>query len=426
MIATLGIVCIVIGFLLGAPLFCVFTAVALLGWHIDETSISVVGTDIFRLSSNFMLITIPLFTYAGYLLGESEAPKRLVKLSRALFGLMPGGLAIVSIIACSLFTAFTGASGITIAALGSFLFPALIQDKYNENFSLGLVTTGGSIGLLFAPSVPLIIYGVITETPISDMFIAGVIPGVLILLILCILSVFIAKRDNIPSLPLKWTKLRAALWDAKWELPLPIFVLGGLYGGVFIASEAAAVTAFWVLIVEVLIHREISYSQHTKVIKESMVMVGGILIIMAAALASTNYFIDVDVPMMIFDFIQSFVNSKVVFLILLNCFLFALGMILDIFSALVVVVPLIMPVAQEYGINDVHLGIIFLANMQIGYLTPPFGMGLFISSYRFNKGILQITVACLPFITMLIVSVLVITYWSGLSLFLLRIMGRPY
>jgi tripartite ATP-independent transporter DctM subunit len=180
------------------------------------------------------------------------------------------------------------------------------------------------------------------------------------------------------------------------------------------------------LIVEVLIHREISYSQHKKVIKDSMVMVGGILIIMAAALASTNYFIDVDVPMKIFDFMQSFVSSKVVFLILLNCLLFALGMILDIFSALVVVVPLIMPVAKKYGINDVHLGIIFLANMQIGYLTPPFGMGLFISGYRFNKGILQITVACLPFITILIGSVLLITYWPDLSLFLLRIMGRPY
>jgi tripartite ATP-independent transporter DctM subunit len=193
-----------------------------------------------------------------------------------------------------------------------------------------------------------------------------------------------------------------------------------------IVSEAAAVTAFWVLIVEVVIHREISYSQHKKVIKDSMVMVGGILIIMAAALASTNYFIDVDVPMKIFDFIQGFVSTKVVFLILLNCLLFALGMILDIFSALVVVVPLIMPVAKNYGINDVHLGIIFLANMQIGYLTPPFGMGLFISGYRFKKGILQTTAACLPFIAMLIGSVLLITYWPDLSLFLLRIMGRPY
>jgi tripartite ATP-independent transporter DctM subunit len=426
MIAPLGIIAIVFCLLLGAPIFCVFGAAALLGWYTDGTSISVVGTDIFRLSGNFILVTIPMFTYAGYLLGESRAPQRLVKLSRAFFGLMPGGLAVVSIIACSLFTAFTGASGITIAALGSLLLPALLHDKYSENFSLGLVTTGGSLGLLFAPSVPLIIYGVITETPVSDMFIAGVIPGLLMLFILCVFSIFIAERDRIPPSQLKWKAVGEALWDAKWEVPLPFIVLGGIYGGFITVSEAAAVSAFWVLIVEVLIHREISLSHHRKVIHDSMVMVGGILMIMATALATTSYFIDVDVPTMIFDFIQGIVSTRVGFLILLNCFLFALGMILDIFSALVVVVPLIMPVAQGYGINTVHLGIIFLANMQIGYLTPPLGIGLFISSYRFNKGILKITAACLPFITMLIASVLVITYWPDLSLFLLRLMGKPY
>ena len=426
MIGALGIISIVVCLFLGAPVFCVFGAAALLGWYMDGTSISVVGTDIFRLSGNFILVTIPMFTYAGYLLGESKAPQRLVNLSRAFLGLMPGGLAIVSIAACSLFTALTGASGITIAALGSVLLPALLHDNYSEKFSLGLVTTGGSLGLLFAPSVPLIIYGVITETPVSDMFVAGVIPGLLMLFILCVFSVFIARRDKIPSSPLKWKALGETLWKAKWEIPLPFVVLGGIYGGFFAVSEAAAVAAFWVLIVEVLIHKEITLSQHRKVIQDSMIMVGGILIIMAAAMASTNYFIDVDVPMMIFDFIQEVVSTRVLFLILLNCFLFVLGMFLDIFSALVIVVPLITPVAQGYGISNVHLGIIFLANMQIGYLTPPLGIGLFISSYRFNKGILKITAACLPFIIMLIASVLMITYWPDLSLFLLRLMGKPY
>lgn len=409
---------------LGAPVFCVFAAAALWGWHADGTSVSVVGTDLFRLSSNFVLITIPLFTFAGYLLGESNAPKRLVKLSRAFFGWMPGGLAIVSIVICSLFTAFTGASGVTIVALGALLFPALLQDQYSENFSLGLVTTGGSLGLLFAPSVPLIIYGVITETPIFDMFIAGALPGVLMVIVLCIFSVVIATRSGIERSPLQWRPMGEALWAAKWEIPLPVVVLGGIYGGFFAVSEAAAVTAFWALIVEVLIYREISLSRLKKVIRESMVMVGGILVIMAAAMASTNYFIDVDVPALIFDFIQGFVNTKILFLVLLNLFLFGLGMLLDIFSALVVVVPLITPIAQEYGINTIHLGIIFLANMQIGYLTPPLGMGLFISSYRFDKGVLKITLACLPFIAMLIGSVLVITYWPDLSLFLVRAMGK--
>jgi tripartite ATP-independent transporter DctM subunit len=426
MIATLGIIAIAVCLFLGAPIFCVFGAAALLGWYIDGTPISVVGTDIFRLSGNFVLITIPMFTYAGYLMGESGAPQRVVKLSRAFFGFMPGGLAIVSIVACSLFTALTGASGITIAALGSVLLPALIHDKYSEKFSLGLVTTGGSLGLLFAPSVPLIVYGVITETPVSDMFIAGIIPGLLMLLILCAFSIFIAKRDRIPRSPLKWKALGEALWETKWEIPIPFIVLGGIYGGFFTVSEAAAVTAFWVLVVEVLIHREISLSHHRKVILDSMKMVGGILIILAAALASTNYFIDVDVPVMVFDFIKGVVSTKLMFLVLLNCFLFVLGMFLDIFSAIFVVVPLITPVAQGYGINNVHLGIIILANMQIGYMTPPLGIGLFISSYRFNRGILKITAACLPFIIMLIASVLVITYWPDLSLFLLRVMGKLY
>ena len=423
---TLAIITIIVCLILGAPVFCIFAAAALLGWYMDDTSISVVGTDFFRLSSNFVLITIPLFTFAGYLLGESGAPRRLVRLSRAFLGWMPGGLAIVSILGCSLFTAFTGASGVTIVALGALLLPALMEDKYRENFSLGLVTTGGSLGLLFAPSVPLIIYGVITETPISDMFIAGALPGVLMLIILCMFGVFVAVRSDIKRTPIKWKAIGEALWEAKWEVPLPIVVLGGIYGGFFAVSEAAAVTAFWALVVEVLIYREISFSQLKQVIRDSMVMVGGILIIMAAAMASTNYFIDVDVPQKIFDLIQSVVSTKLMFLILLNCFLFVLGMLLDIFSALVVVVPLITPVAMEYEIDKVHLGIIFLANMQIGYLTPPLGMGLFISSYRFNKGILQITAACLPFILMLIGSVLVITYWPDLSLFLLRMMGKAY
>jgi tripartite ATP-independent transporter DctM subunit len=425
MTSILVIILLLLCLFLGAPVFCVFAAAALWGWHADGTSVSVVGTDLFRLSSNFVLITIPLFTFAGYLLGESNAPKRLVKLSRAFFGWMPGGLAIVSIVICSLFTAFTGASGVTIVALGALLFPALLQDKYSENFSLGLVTTGGSLGLLFAPSVPLIVYGVITETPIFDMFIAGALPGILMVIVLCIFSVFIATRAKTERSPLRWKAMGEALWEAKWEVPLPFVVLGGIYGGVFAVSEAAAVTAFWALIVEVLIYREISLSQLKQVIRESMVMVGGILIIMAAAMASTNYFIDIDVPSLIFDFIQGFVNTKIMFLILLNIFLFGLGMVLDIFSALVVVVPLITPIAQEYGINTIHLGIIFLANMQIGYLTPPLGMGLFISSYRFDKGILKITVACLPFIAMLIGSVLIITYWPDLSLLLPSLLGGP-
>ena len=426
MMITVAVVLIALGLILGAPVFCVFAAIPLLGWFADGTPISVVGTDVNRLSSNFVFITIPLFTFAGYLLGESGAPRRLVKLSRAFLGWMPGGLAIVSVVGCSLFTAFTGASGVTIVALGALLLPALLQDRYKENFSLGLVTTGGSLGLLFAPSVPLILYGVITETPIGDMFVAGVLPGVAMVVILSIVGVVVSIRSGVPRTHLKWKEIGEALWEAKWEVPLPVVVLGGIYGGFFAVSEAAAVTAFWVLIVEVLIYREISFAQLRKVTLESMVMVGGIMVIVATAMASTNYFIDVDVPQKIFEVIREHISTRFGFLLLLNIFLFILGMLLDVFSAIVVVVPIITPIAQGYDVNLVHLGIIFLANMQIGYMTPPFGMGLFISSFRFNKGILQITLACLPFIGILFASVLLITYWPDLSLAILRMMGKPY
>lgn len=421
-----GITLILVAFLLGAPLYTIFAAIALTGWYSEGVSISVVGTDIFRLSSSPVLVTIPLFTYAGYLLGESGAPRRLVGLSRAIFGIIPGGLAIVSIVASSLFTAFTGASGVTIAALGALLYPALLEEGYREGYSLGLVTTGGSLGLLFAPSVPVIVYAIVTEIPVTDMFIAGLIPGLLMVFLLSIFSIYIAQREEIPRRPFTWKGLLETLWRAKWEAPLPLFILFGIYGGIFTVSEIAALTAIWVFVVEVLIMREISWSKHRRIVRESMVMSGGILIVVATAMAATNYFIDIDLPSTIFGLIRGIVDSKLSFLILLNIFLLIVGMFLDIFSALVVIVPLILPVAREYGVNLIHLGVIFLANMQIGYLTPPFGMGLFISSYRFNKGILRVALSSMPFIILLVVSLLLITYWESLSLFLLKGMGRPF
>ncbi len=417
---------ILIALFLGAPLYAVFAAIALHGWHSEGVSISVAGTDLFRLSGNQVLVTIPLFTYAGYILGESNAPQRLVRLSRALFGTIPGGLAIVSILASSLFTAFTGATGVTIAALGALLYPALLRDGYRDDYSLGLVTTGGSLGLLFAPSVPIIVYAIVARVPVTEMFIAGLAPGILMILILSLFSIYVAKRSGIERTPFSWTRLFEALWDARWEVPLPLFVIAGIYGGLFTVSEIAAITALWAFVVEVFVTKDIAWQEHGRIVRESMVMAGGILITVAAAMAATSYFIDIDLPSLIFESVRAIAGGKISFLILLNLFLFGLGMFLDIFSALVVVVPLILPMAKAYGVNLIHLGIIFLANMQIGYLTPPFGMGLFISSYRFNKGILRVALASLPFILMLILSLLLITYWEGLSLAILRAMGRPY
>ncbi|MES9899739.1 MAG: TRAP transporter large permease subunit [Sedimenticola sp.] len=409
--------------LLGAPLFTIIAASAMLGFYHSEVDLSVVAIEFFRIAEMPILLAIPLFTFAGYLLGESKAPQRLVRLTQALLGWMPGGLAIVSLIACALFTAFTGASGVTIVALGALLYPALTQSGYKENFGLGLVTTSGSLGLLFAPALPLILYAVIAQQlgigggiTVNAMFLAGILPGLLMLALLSLWSIYNSRGQD--AVPFNRSEALAAARDAGWEIPLPLLVLGGIYSGFFAISEAAAVTVLYLFIVEVLIKREISLRQLPKVMRESMIMVGGILVILGLSLASTNYLIDAEVPARLFETLQSLVSNKLTFLILLNIFLLALGTLLDIFSALVLVLPLLLPIAIGYGIDPVHFGIIFLANMQIGYFTPPVGMNLFIASYRFNKPVMQLYRATLPWFLILLVAVLIITYWPGLSLWL--------
>ena len=411
--------------LLRTPLFVVIALSAMLGFYSLEVPLSVISIEVYRLAEMPVLLAIPLFTFAGYLLGEGHASTRLVNLSNSLLGWMPGGLAIVAIFACALFTAFTGASGITIVALGGLLYPALKEAGYMENFNLGLLTSSGSLGLLFAPSLPLILYGVVAQqmdldqpVSIGDLFLAGIFPGLLMLVMLALYSMMQPRahkrRESFDA-----ATAMAAIRAAKWEIPLPFLVLGGIYGGYFAVSEAAAVTAIYVLVVEVLIIREIKLSALPNIMRESMMLVGGILIIIGASLASTNYLIDAEVPTRMFAFIQSHIDEKLTFLILLNIFLLVLGMMLDIFSAIVLIVPIILPIAVGYGIHPVHLGIIFLANMQLGYFTPPVGMNLFIASYRFNKPVMTLYIATIPFFLVLLVAVLVITYWPALSLALL-------
>ncbi len=413
--------------LLGAPLFTIIAASALLGFWRADIDLSVVGIEIYRLAEMPILMTIPLFTFAGYMLGAGETPRRLVRVTRAWLGWLPGGLPIVCLCACAIFTAFTGASGVTIVALGALLYPALKEGGYPERFNLGLITTSGSLGLLFAPSVALILYAVVAQmlnlgVPIGvdDMFLAGILPGMLMLVLLSGYSMWIDRkvRGDEPKFSLE--EGLAALRDAAWELPLPVVVLGGIYGGWFAVSEAAAVTAAYVLIVEVLIRREISFRALPGIMREAMVLVGAILVILGVSLASTNYLIDAEVPQHLFETIRAHIDSKWTFLILLNLFLLVLGMMLDIFSAIVIVVPIILPIAMGYGIHPVHLGIMFLANMQIGYITPPVGMNLFIASYRFETPVMTVYRATLPFFFILLASVLVITYWPALSLFFIN------
>ncbi len=404
---------------LGAPLFAVIATSAMLGFSNIETDLMTMALELLSISQLPFLAAIPLFTFAGYMLSESNAPKRLVRLTNAVLGWMPGGLALVCISACAFFTAFTGASGVTIIALGAILYPALKQDGYSDKFNLGLVTSSGSLGLLFAPSLPLILYGVVAGVQIDDLFLAGILPGFVMLAMLSGWSIWVNRSNRKPLSSFSLREVGGAIRETAWELPLPVVVLGGIYSGYFAVSEAAAVTALYVFFVEVVIHREIKFTELPRVMRESMVLVGGILIILGVSLASTNYMIEAEVPQRLLQLVADLVSSQTSFLILLLIFLLVLGAILDIFSAIVLVVPLILPIAAGFGVNEVHLGIVFLAAMQLGYLTPPVGLNLFIASYRFEKSIMHVYSATFPFLIILMLSVLVITFLPELSLLFL-------
>jgi len=405
---------------LGAPLFTVFSGLTLFLLFFANIDSSAMIIEMHRIATTPILVAIPLFTFAGYLLSESKAPKRLIGLTDGLLGWLPGGLSIIALITCSAFTALTGATGLTIIALGGILLPALLHGRYPEKFSLGLVTNSGTLGLLFPPSLPIIIYAIVSKVQINQLFLAGLLPGLLMVILLSVFSVQKAMAAEVPRTKFNMSRMFKAIREAIWELPLPLVVLGGIYSGYFAVSEAAAITAVYVFLVEVVIYRDIKWRELPQVMRKSMVMVGGILIILGAALGFTNYLIDAEVPMKLFNLFKAYTDSPFIFLILLNLFLLVVGCLLDIFSALIVVVPLITPVASAYGINPIHLGIIFLANLQIGALTPPVGMSLFISSLRFEKPMSKIILASLPFIVVLLFILAIITYVPWFSLALLK------
>lgn len=407
--------------LFGLPLFAVLGSIALFAFHAQEISISSVGISMYTLASSPLLIAIPLFTFAGYLFARSRMPDRLVRLSDAFF---PGGLSVVALVSCAVFTALTGASGVTIIAMGGLLFPALIKEGYSKKFSLGLVTTSGSLGLLFPPSLALIIYGYVASVSIDDLFLAGLLPGILLVGVLSAYGLWMGRRQGVKRYRFSLRRMGGALKAAAWEVPLPFVILGGIYSGTITVMEAAAITALYAFVVEVLIYKDIKLSKLPSIIAESMTLVGGILLILSCATAMTNYLIDAEVPLLILDWMQKYISSKYTFLLLLNIFLLAVGCLMDIFSALIVVVPLIVPVALGFGVHPVHLGIIFLTNLEIGYLTPPVGLNLFISSYRFNLPVVTLYLASLPYLFLLLLGLIVITYWPALSLFLVNLFGR--
>ncbi len=408
--------------LIGTPLFIIISALALLSFHSVDIDPSVVIIEMTRLAETPLLVSLPLFIFAGTMLSESGTPTRILKLSRLLLGWLPGGLAVMSLTVCAVFTAFTGASGVTIFAIGGMLLPALIKDGYSDRFSLGLITSSGSLGLLFPPSLPLILYGVVAETRIDHLFLAGIIPGFLMLFLLSAYAVKsgarLGKDEKKETLD-----VRAILKETIWEIPLPFIIIIGIYGGFFVAGEAAAVTALYVIVVEVFIYRDIKLTQVPEIMGRSMVLFGGILVILAASMASTNYFIDQQIPSKLFEIISAYIDSKYTFLILLNIFLLVVGAFLDIFSALVLIVPLILPIAAGYDVHPIHLGIIFLTNLQIGYCTPPVGLNLFLASYRFGRPIFELYRASLPFLGLLLITLVLITYFPWLSLILIDWLG---
>lgn len=406
--------------LFGTPLFIIMGLSALSAFAMAEVELSAVAIEIYKISSQATILTIPLFTFAGYLMAESKSPQRLLKLADAALGWLPGGVAIVSLVICAFFTAFTGASGVTIIALGGLLYPILKNENYSEDFTLGLITTSGSLGLLFPPSLPIILYGLVAKVDIEKLFLAGIVPGVLLVGILAAWSIYNGEKIK-SNKTFNLNEFVIAFKGSFWEVLLPIGVLTGIYGGFVTTTEAAAMTAFYILVIECFIYKDLNlFKDIPKVVLDSMSLVGGILLILCCALGLTNYLVDEEIPMKILEFMRTFLTNKYSFLLFLNLFLLVVGSMMDIFSAIIVVVPLIVPIAAEFDVHPIHLAIIFLTNLEIGYITPPVGINLFISSFRFKKPVTELYRATIPYLILLVIALIIITYVPSLSLFLVE------
>jgi len=405
--------------ILGAPIFAALGgAAAILLWGIG-VPIASITVDHYSLVANPSLPTIPMFTLAGYLLAESGAPRRLVDVFHAVFGQLRGGVAIVTVLACTFFTCFTGASGVTILALGGLVMPMLLSSGYREKSALGLVTSAGSAGVILLPALPLILYSIVAKVSMESMFLGGVLPALLIVGLIAWWCVGQEPRTRPNAEPFAWRKARAAIWAAKWELILPAVPIVSLFSGLATPVEAAAVTALYAFLVVTVVHRDLDMRRDVpRVFSECGLLVGGILLILGVALGLTNYLVDAEIPDQLIALVTSTIEQRWVFLLALNGFLLFIGCIMDIFSAIVIVAPLIVPMGLAFGIDPVHLGIIFLANLELGYLTPPVGMNLFFSAYRFDKSIAEICRSVVRPFAVLCIGVLFITYLPGLSTFL--------
>ncbi|MEM1247194.1 MAG: TRAP transporter large permease subunit [Acidobacteriota bacterium] len=410
---------------LGGPIFVAIGGAAAFLFLADGIPAAAIPVETYRLAVSPTLAAIPLFTLTGFLLAEGKASERLLEVFRALFGWIPGGTAVVCAVVCAFFTVFTGGSGVTILALGGLLFQALQSDRYGERFSLGLLTASGSLGLLFPPALPLILYGIVAEISISDLFVGGLIPGLVLLGLISAWGVREGLRAGAQRTEFDLGRAGAAVWKAKWELLLPVVILVSIFGGFATILESSAVAAFYAFVIQVFVHRDVKLGRDLlQVVQQCSVLVGGVLIILGVATGLTSYLVDAQVAQSLLELVSENVESKLVFLLGLNLFLLLVGCLMDIFSATVVVVPLIIPLGAAFGIHPVHLGIIFIANLELGYLTPPVGLNLFLASYRFERPLVAVYRAALPMLLILGVGVLLITYVPWFTLGILEALGR--
>lgn len=416
----LGLAVLILGALAGAPLFALLGGAAVWLFLADGVPIAAVPIESYRLAVHPTLPSIPLFTLTGFLLAEGRAAQRLLDLFRAAVGWFPGGTAVVTAVLCAFFTTLTGGSGVTILAVGMLLFQALRTEGYRDRFSLGLLTSSGSLGLLFPPAVPLIFYGIVANVPIPDLFIGGILPGALLIGATAVMGYLEGRSQQRSVERFSLRRLAAAAWRAKWEIALPVLVVWLMLSGRATAVEAAAGSVFFALATGLLVHRDIPWRRLSHVLLECSLLVGGVLLILGAALGLTSYLVDAQIPMQLLAWAQSELGSRWLFLLALNLLLVVVGCLMDVFSAIAVVVPLIAPLGLAFGVDPVHLGIIFIANLELGFLTPPVGVNLFLASYRFERPMLEITRAVLPWLALRAVGVLIITYLPFLTLALLE------
>ena len=419
LILWLGILSIGVSIVFGAPIFVGLGGIAVLLFWYNAVPISAIPAEMYRMVVKPTLPTIPLFTLTGYILAEGGASRRLIEVFRHWFGWVPGGTPVVVTLLCGFFTALTGGSGVTILALGGLLLPMLLAQNYSKKFSIGLITVSGSLGLLFPPSLPAILYSVGAGVSVYKIFIAGIIPGFLLIFFVALWGVRHGIKSNVERIPFQPKLAFSALWKSKWEVILPILIIFGIFGGFTTIVEVSALTVIYALFVETVIYKDLKLSAIPGVIVNCATLIGGVLIIIGVAMGLTSYLVDAQIPFLALDWVKANIHSKYVFLFILNILLLMVGCMMDIFSAIIVVVPLIKPMAVHFGIDPIHMGIIFIANLELGFLTPPVGLNLFLSAYRFNKSMPEVYTATLPFFIIMLLAVLAITYVPILSLGLL-------